>query len=102
IDINAGTACAQIAFTRNNNVAIDGNVCNDKDCFCSESCKTTRIPIINISGNSMRNGSDVSDMTFTIWDEFTYNEKKCIVDKHQNKCQLLRLECSKLKETTFI
>ncbi len=102
IDINAGTACAQITFTRKNNVAIDGNVCNDKDCFCTSSCLTTRIPIINILGQSMLNGSDVSDMTFTIWDEFTYEEKKCIVDENKNKCQLLRLECSKLKETTFI
>ena len=102
ININASTACAQIIFIRKNNVSIDDNVCNDKNCFCTSSCTTVRIPIINILGQSMLNGSDVSDMTFTIFDKFTYYEKKCIVDDNKNKCQLLRLECSKLKETTFI
>jgi len=102
ININASTACAQITFSRKNGTVIDGNICNDKNCFCSSSCTTTRIPIINIAGQSMLNGSDVSDMTFTIFDEFTYDEKKCIVDSNKNKCQLLRLECSKLKKTTFI
>jgi len=104
----AGSTTAKVTFTRNNNVILSDDVlsttgvCTSKSCFCNSTCLTTRIPIINILGQSMLNGSDVSDMTFTIFDEFTYEEKKCIVDNNKNKCQLLRLECSKLKETTFI
>jgi len=94
--------CAQITFTRNNATTIDDSICSSKDCFCTSSCTTTRIPLINILGQSMLSGEDISDMTFTIFDEFTYYEKKCIVDDKQNKCQLLRLKCSDLKETKFI
>jgi hypothetical protein len=95
------TLGADVTFSRKNNVVIDENVCNDKDCFCTDSCKTTRIPIITIQGQSMLDGSDVSDMTFTIFDTRTYEEKKCIVT-NKNQCQLLRAECNKLKETKFI
>ena len=102
ININTQTACAKIVFSRVNGATIDEGICNDKYCFCLSDCKTTRIPLIKILGQSLLNGSDVSDMTFTIFDEFTYEEKKSIVDCNKNKCQLLRLECSKLKETTFI
>jgi len=102
LDITVPVASAQINFIRKNNVAIEDYVCDDKSCFCTTSCKTTRIPIINILGQSMFDGSDVSDMTFTIFDEFTYEEKKCIVEKNKNKCQLLRLECNKLQKTTFV
>ena len=101
-DPEASTACAQIDYIRKNNVTIDEGICNDKYCFCSSDCKTTRIPLINIVGQSMKTGTDVSDMTFTIFDKYTYEEKKSIVDYNQNRCQLLRLECSKLKVTTFV
>jgi hypothetical protein len=102
ISLSTGTPCTQITFTRNNSRDVDDSICNSKDCFCNSSCTTTRIPLINILGQSMLDGSDVSDMTFTIFDEFTYYEKKNIVNDNQNKCQLLRLKCSDLKETKFI
>lgn len=100
---NTGFAIgALVTFITPNNVTIDEGICNDKYCFCTSSCLTTRIPLINILGQSMLNGDDVSDMTFTIFDKYTYEEKKSIVDNNKNHCQLLRLECDKLKETKFI
>ena len=106
-DGSPGSPTAKVTFTRNNNVAVsaspleENNDCNNKDCFCSPTCPTTRVPIITISGQSMVDGSDVSDMTFLIFDKFTYYEEKCIVSS-KNKCQLSRLKCTDLQETKFI
>ena len=102
IDETAGTIGANVAFTRQNNISIDDNICDSIKDLCTSSCKTVRIPAICILGQSMSNGSDISDMTFTIFDECDYYDEKCIVDKHQNRCCMSRLECSKLKETIFI
>ena len=104
---SSGSITAKVTFTRNNNVSVsaspleEDNDCNGKDCFCSPTCPTTRVPIITISGQSMLDGSDVSDMTFRIFDEFTYYEEECIVSS-KNKCQLSRLKCADLQETKFI
>ena len=102
LDLKTFQPCAQIIFTRYSNTTIDDSICDSKDCFCTSSCATTRVPIINILGQSMLSGEDTADMTFTIFDEFTYYDKKSIVNDNQNKCQLLRLKCSDLKETKFI
>lgn len=96
-DTSTFLPCAQIVFTRKVGTSFDDIISSTKDCFCTTSYKTTRIPIITILGQSMKNGSDTSDMTFTIFDKFTYDEKKCIVDNNKNHCQILRLECDKLK-----
>lgn len=95
------TIGASVIFSRSNTSSIEDNICDDASCFCSSTCATVRIPIINISGQSMKNGSDISDMTFTIFDEIEHNNKKSIVCNN-NKCQLLRLQCNELKKTTFI
>lgn len=94
--------CSQIVFTRVKNITIDTAICGNIKDLCTTSCKTVRIPAICIAGQTLLDGSDVSDMTFTIFDKCQYYEEKCIVDNSQNKCQLLRIKCSDLKETKFI
>ena len=98
INLSGGTACSQISFIRQNNTVINTKICDLKETKKGY----VRIPALCISGQSMLDGTDVSDMSFTIFDNCEYYDKKCIIDKDQRKCQLLKIKSCDLKETKFI
>ena len=56
------------------------------------------IPIIIIEGQTLYDGSDISDMKFTIKDKFQYYEDKCLVG---TKCGIFSLCPDQLKVTVF-
>lgn len=75
---------------------------NKTICPCNNSpiCEEGKIlvPIIIIEGQTLFDGTDLSDMKFTIKDEFEYYEHKCIVG---TKCGIFSICPDKLKETIF-
>ena len=68
---------------------------NNKNIISSE-INNIRVPIIDIFGQTLIDGSDVGDMKFTIGDKFTYYNKCSI-----NKCSINYIDISQLKETQF-
>jgi hypothetical protein len=106
----SGSTSAKVTFSRKNNITLSTNVCNDVECLCVDTngnscrntCNTVEAPILNIEGQSMLNGSDVSDMTFTIFDKHKYYENKNIIGDHLYRCQLSKVKCDELKKTQFI
>jgi hypothetical protein len=63
-------------------------------------CNKVEVPIITILGQTTADGSDVGDLIFNIYDQYTYYEKKPIVS-NENKCAIIYLEPEQIKNTKF-
>lgn len=87
-----------VTFIRKNNIAFEADIC--KTLKIINNC--VKVPLIHICGQTMIDGSDISDMKFTILDEVEYYEPKSITCEHKNKCCLPRLNYKELKKTEFI
>lgn len=75
------------------------NSCTRCNCFIVDSCSNIRVPRINILGQRTVDNAYISDVQFTICDEFTYYNERSL--SSGSKCSINFISTDQLKETFF-
>lgn len=74
------------------------NLTND---IVLDPCELVKVPILNIVGYTLSDGSDIGEVTFTILDQYQYDKKEPL-QLTCKKCKPHYIKRKKIKETQFI